>query len=132
MLDHDVCKSQRLRPDGAQRTRQRRRLGTLSILLLLWLVPSGRATSQAVASTALPSSAASAPFAVMQEALQHALHLRFAEALEAAAQLEEQQQPTLASRLTAGMIAYFQARWQTYQSASPRHTGHKLLQGVLE
>jgi tetratricopeptide (TPR) repeat protein len=67
----------------------------------------------------------------MREALHQALHLHFTEALQVAAQLEEQQQPTLASRLTAGIIAYFQTRWQTPQAVSPFHTGHKLLQEML-
>jgi tetratricopeptide (TPR) repeat protein len=86
---------------------------------------------QSLASVALPSSSASPPFTIMREALHHALHLHFTEALQVAAQLEEQHQPTLASRLTAGIIAYFQTRWQTPQTSSPRHTGHQLLQEML-
>lgn len=104
----------------------------LPILLLLWFLPLAQTTPPALASPPLPSSPPSVPFAVMREALHQALHLRFVEALAVAAQLEEQQQPTPASRLTAGIIAYFQARWQTHQPASPRHTGHKLLQVLLE
>jgi len=100
-------------------------------MLVLWSFLSEPMTPPALASVALPPPSASPPFAIMREAIHHALHLRFTEALQVAAQLEEQHQPTLASRLTAGIIAYFQTHWQTPQAASPRHTGHKLLQEVL-
>jgi tetratricopeptide (TPR) repeat protein len=68
----------------------------------------------------------------MREALQHALHLRFAQALETAARLEKQEQATLESQLTRGMIAYFQARWQTPQASSTRQTAQKYLATVVE
>jgi tetratricopeptide (TPR) repeat protein len=68
----------------------------------------------------------------MREALRQALHLQFVQALETTAQLEEHQQPTLASRLTRGMIAYLQFHWQTQQAPAALETGHTLLQEVLE
>ena len=72
------------------------------------------------------------PFPLMQTALEQALHLQFPQALESAAQLEGPQYSSLAPRLTRGMIAYFQWRWQTRPSPVPHKTGHTLLQEVLD
>jgi tetratricopeptide (TPR) repeat protein len=68
----------------------------------------------------------------MQTALEQALHLQFPQALESAAQLEGPQYSPLAPRLTRGMIAYFQWRWQTRPSPVPHKTSHTLLQEVLD
>jgi tetratricopeptide (TPR) repeat protein len=68
----------------------------------------------------------------MHAALEHTLHLQFAEALETAAQLQESPYPALALRLTRGMIAYFQWRWQTRPSSASLQTGHTLFQEVLD
>lgn len=111
----------------------RRRSGILPrTLVLVWLLPLGSAMHQPARSLASQPPLPSSVSPVIREALQQALHLQFARALETAAQLEPDQQPTLASRLTRGMIAYFQVRWQTPPSSSARETGHELLQEVLE
>jgi tetratricopeptide (TPR) repeat protein len=68
----------------------------------------------------------------MQAALEQALHLHFPQALDIATQLQAPQYPSLAFRVTRGMIAYFQGRWQTPQSSEPARTGHRLLQEVLD
>ena len=102
------------------------------ILLLLWLVQPNIALSQTTASTASTSPTSRPDFAVIRQALQQALDLRFDQGIATAAQLEEEQQPTLASNLTRGMIAYFQSRWQTRQSPTAQKAGHKALMAVLE
>lgn len=89
-------------------------------------------TNAIAAAPAAQSPVSKPDFAVMRTALHHALALQFAQAIEVATQLEEEQQPTLSSQLTRGMIAYFQDRWQTRQSPPARQTGHKTLTAVLE
>ena len=71
-------------------------------------------------------------FAVMREALHEALQLRFESAIAMATRLEADQQPTLASHLTRGIIAYLQVRWQMQPSRTAWDIGHKALQSVIE
>jgi tetratricopeptide (TPR) repeat protein len=96
------------------------------MLLLAGAAVTGRTTPQPAQQTPLEST-----FATMRRALYQTLCLRFEAAIEVAASLEDDHQPTLASRLTRGMIAYFQTRWQTPRASSARTTGHQLLQEVL-
>ncbi len=91
---------------------------------LLWLTSSAQGME---ATTLTPSQTES-----MGSALHQALALQFEPALSTAAQLEEDQKPTLASQLTRGMIAYFQARWQTRQHPPARQAGHRVLTEVIE
>lgn len=101
------------------------------LVMLIILLP----FAGAVAKPAIPQPAQPAPlestFAIMRQALRQTLQLHFEAALEVAASLEDDHQPTLASRLTRGMIAYFQTRWQTPPASSARTTGHQLLQEVM-
>ncbi len=69
---------------------------------------------------------------MMRSALHQALALQFEQALTTAANLEEKEEPTLASQLTRGMIAYFQARWQTRRYPAARQVGHRALTKLLE
>jgi tetratricopeptide (TPR) repeat protein len=80
------------------------------------------------ASTTVPSP----PFAVMHEALDQALHLRFTQAAETIVQLQGAAPSPLAARLIQGIIAYLQLRWQSRPSSAPLETSHTLLQGVLD
>ncbi len=65
-------------------------------------------------------------------ALHQTLALQFKQALATADNLEKDQKPTFVSQLTRGMIAYFQARWQTRQEPPARQEGHKVLTELLE
>ncbi|ETX00739.1 MAG: hypothetical protein ETSY1_10100 [Candidatus Entotheonella factor] len=68
----------------------------------------------------------------MSSALHQTLALQFEPALATAASLEEDQEPTFVSQLTRGMIAYFQAHWQTRQDPPARQVGHRALTKMLE
>jgi tetratricopeptide (TPR) repeat protein len=72
------------------------------------------------------------PYPIMHTALEQTLHLQFTQALETAAQLQDSPYPALALRLTRGMIAYFQWRWQTRQASASLQTGQTLVQEVLD
>lgn len=110
----------------------RERLDKLGpFLLQAWLLLNLSMYCPTVA-LASPALTRSGSFAVMEQALQQALHLQFVQALETVTQLESEQEPTLASRLTRGMIAYLQDRWQTSRSTSVRTTGHETLQLAIE
>lgn len=71
-------------------------------------------------------------FATMRDALHEALALRFEPAIDQAAQLEANQQPTLASQVTRGIIAYLQVRWHMPASRTTRESAHKALQSAIE
>ncbi len=102
------------------------------ILLLVALLPSAVGMVWPPATLAEETLVSPPPFTIMREALRQTLHLQFAQAMETVAQMESDEQPTPASQLTRGMIAYFQSRWQTRQAASVRQTGHEALQSILE
>lgn len=72
------------------------------------------------------------PFSTMQAALHHTLNLNIAQALDSVNELEVDGNPTLASQLTRGMIAYFQKRWQTRQASTLPLHGYEDLQAVFE
>jgi len=91
-------------------------------LLLLTISSQGEA-----ATTLTPSQTE-----VVRSALHQALALQFEQAITTAGNLEEDQKPTLVSQLTRGMIAYFQARWQTRQHPPARQNGHRALTQLLE
>jgi tetratricopeptide (TPR) repeat protein len=99
------------------------------IFLLVLLHWSAGAGGPASPSTAAATTAS--PYPIMHTALEQTLHLQFSEALETAMQLQESAYPALAFRLTRGMIAYFQWRWQTRQSSESLQSGQTLLQEVL-
>ncbi|MGQ4808663.1 hypothetical protein NKDENANG_02051 [Candidatus Entotheonellaceae bacterium PAL068K] len=101
-------------------------------LLVAWILLIGLTFPPPAIALASQPAPSAASFAVMREALQQALHLRFAQALDTAARLESEPQSTLVSGLTQGIIAYFQSRWQMRPSSSPRETSHELLQMVLK
>ncbi len=104
-----------------------RRVILLLLVLGLWLLPGGQGS---YLDAALPLAKPNAD--VMRKALHHALNLQFDQAITLATQLEEENQPTLASHLTRGMIAYFQVRWQTRQSPPAYDVGHKALSALLD
>lgn len=55
------------------------------------------------------------PFSLMRDAVQAALHLRFAQAHDAVSHAGPEGRETLETQLTRGIIAYLQTRWQTRQ-----------------
>jgi hypothetical protein len=71
-------------------------------------------------------------FPGMREALQQALHLRFAQALDMVAHLQTSAPSPLAAPLTRGIIAYFQTYWQTPQHPLAHHRGHQAFAMVLK
>lgn len=101
------------------------------LVLLSWSSDAGGLDSVALASSS-PGTTTASPYPIMHNALEQTLHLQFSEALETAAQLQESPYPALALRLTRGMIAYFQWRWQTRRSSGSLQTGHTLFQEVLD
>ena len=102
------------------------------IFLLSWSSDAGWQTPVASASPAPAGATTTSPYPIMHTALEQALRLQFTEALETAAQLQASHYPSLALRLTRGIIAYFQWRWQTRQSSASLQNGHTLLQEVLD
>ena len=85
-----------------------------------------------VASTTLSPTMSDSTFPVMREALQQALHLRFAQALNIVTHLETSALAPLAAPLTRGIIAYFQTHWQTPQHPPAHHIGHQAFAMVLK
>jgi hypothetical protein len=70
---------------------------------------------------------------LVRRALHHALDLQFDQAIELTDQRDgATSEPSPASQLTRGMIAYFQARWQTLQSPAADDVGHQALTALLE
>jgi tetratricopeptide (TPR) repeat protein len=98
-------------------------------LLLLAL---GMNALQPHSSFAETPASSSASFSTMRAVLHHALNLDIAQALDGIDELEIDGNPTLASQLTRGMIAYFQKRWQTRQASTLPLHGYEDLQAVLE
>jgi tetratricopeptide (TPR) repeat protein len=94
---------------------------------LIWGLLLLTSSSQGEAATTLTPSQTE----VMRSALHQTLALQFDRALATAANLEEAQKPTLVSQLTRGIIAYFQARWQTRRHPSARQAGHRALSTLL-
>ncbi|MDH3601937.1 MAG: hypothetical protein OEU26_20180, partial [Candidatus Tectomicrobia bacterium] len=99
------------------------------ILLALWLPV--WICSSAVGAAPLPKPVQPDP-EIMRRAIQQALNVQFDAAIETAAQLQDEDQPTFGSHLLRGIIAYLQSRWQSRQSPSAYKVGHKALSAVLE
>jgi len=100
------------------------------LLLLCWCLPQALDTARAAPSAT--SGTLTPTFTLMHEALQQALHLRFAAAFEAAMHLEQPTQRSLEAQLVRGIIAYFQARWQIHPAPTNRQSGQKVLAALLE
>ena len=70
---------------------------------------------------------------LMRRALHHALNLQFDQAIELAEERHaETSKPSPTLQLTRGIIAYFQARWQTTQAPAADELGHQALSALLE
>lgn len=100
------------------------------LLLLCWCLLQALDTARAAPSTT--PGTLTPTFTLMHEALQQALHLRFAAAFEVARQLEQPTQRALEAQLVRGIIAYFQARWQIHPAPTNRPSGQKVLAALLE
>jgi tetratricopeptide (TPR) repeat protein len=68
----------------------------------------------------------------MREALHHTFNLNFDQALDEIKKIETDGNPTLASQLIRGMIAYFQNRWQTRLAPPSTPSADEILQTILE
>ena len=112
----------------------RRQISFVSCLLFtLWLVQSVYATPPAPpASSPSRETEPAAQVAVMRQAVQYALNLEFTHAFSQVTQLDVEEQPTLTSQLTEGLVAYFQYRWDPEHAAAARKQSHAALTAVLE
>lgn len=72
------------------------------------------------------------PFSLMKDAVQEALHLRFAQAHDAISQTEPEGRETLETQLTRGIIAYLQTHWQTRQRPPAHVAARELFTHVLQ
>lgn len=72
------------------------------------------------------------PFSTMSDAVQEALHLRFAQAHDAVSRAEPGGRETLETQLTRGIIAYLQMHWQTRQRPPAHVTARKLFTRILQ
>jgi tetratricopeptide (TPR) repeat protein len=72
------------------------------------------------------------PFSTMRDAVQEALHLRFAQAHDAVSRAEPDDRETLETQLTRGIIAYLQTHWQTRQRPPAHVTARKLFTQILQ
>ena len=72
------------------------------------------------------------PFSLMRDAVQEALHLRFAQAHDAVSHAEPDGRKTLETQLTRGIIAYLQTHWQTRQRPPAHVAARKLFTHVLQ
>jgi len=102
----------------------------LCLLLVCWCLPPSIRLTRADPVSA-PDTLTST-FALMREALQQALQLRFEAAAEMTVGIEQQPSQVLEAQLARGIIAYFQARWQISHTSTARHTGQRVLSTLLE
>ena len=109
---------------------QRRPLLSLCLALLCWYLPQG--LGMMLANPSAAPDPLTPTFALMREALQQALHLRFTPAFEMTMRLEQQTQYALEAQLVQGIIAYFQSRWQIHPTSSVRQSGQKVLSALLK
>ena len=72
------------------------------------------------------------PFSTMRDAVQEALHLRFAQAHDAVSRAEPDGRETLETQLTRGIIAYLQTHWQTRQRPPAHVAARKLFTQILQ
>lgn len=112
---------------GANVKRHRRTL--LAILaLFMCLRPGAAELSLADSHEADPE----LPFSIMKDAVQEALHLRFAQAHDTVNRAEPSGRETLETQLTRGIIAYLQTHWQTRQRPPAHVTARKLFAQILK
>ena len=109
------------------RKRGRTFLTVVGFLICLWPA----ASRTALADTGQESTA-SAPFEVMREAVQGALNLQFDQANETLRQAESHGEQALEARLTRGIIAYLQTRWQTRQRPPAHVAARKLFTEIMQ
>ena len=72
------------------------------------------------------------PFSLMRDAVQEALHLRFAQAHDAVSRAEPDGRKILETQLTRGIIAYLQTHWQTRQRPPAHAAARKLFTHILQ
>ena len=112
---------------GANVKRRRRILpAILALFVCLW--PGATEMGLADSHEAAPE----LPFSLMRDAVQEALHLRFAQAHDAVSRAEPDGRKTLETQLTRGIIAYLQTRWQTRQRPPAHVAARKLFTHVLQ
>ena len=92
------------------------------------LRPGAAATGLADSREAAPE----LPFDTMRDAVQEALHLRFAQAHEAVSGAEPDSRETLETQLTRGIIAYLQTHWQTRQRPPAHVAARKFFARILQ
>lgn len=109
---------------------QRRLLLSLHLSLLCWYLAPELGTT--LANPVAAPASLTPPFALMREALQQTLHLRFTPALEMTMRLEQQTPYALEAQLVRGIIAYFQARWQIHPTPGVLQSGQKALSALLK
>jgi tetratricopeptide (TPR) repeat protein len=106
-------------------------LAWVGFLLLLWCLPRwGEAVPTTIDKP--HNTPLEASLAIMRDALQQALQLRFAAAYERAKSLLGEEQTALEAALVHGMIAYFQARWQTRPVPVPAQKGQEFFVTLLD
>ena len=112
---------------GANVKRRRRILpAILALFVCLW--PGATEMGLADSHEAAPE----LPFSLMRDAVQEALHLRFAQAHDAVSRAEPDGRKTLETQLTRGIIAYLQTHWQTRQRPPAHVAARKLFTHVLQ
>lgn len=109
---------------------QRRLLLSLARALLCWCLAHDRGTT--LANPVAAPAPLTSTFALMREALHHALHRRYTPALEMTMRLEQQTPDALEAQLVRGIIAYFQARWQIHPTPTVRQSGQQALRALLK
>ena len=107
--------------------KRRRRILLAILALLVCLRPGAMDIGLADSHETAPE----LPFSLMKDAVQEALHLRFAQAHDAVNRAEPDGRKTLETQLTRGIIAYLQTHWQTRQRP-PAHAARKLFTHVLQ
>lgn len=98
----------------------------LALVVCLW--PGAAETGLADSRETIPE----LPFSTMRDAVQEALHLRFAQARDAIDQTGPDGRETLETQLTRGIIAYLQTHWQTRQRPPAHVAARKLFTHVLQ
>ena len=119
----------RTRVAGGDKIVKRRRRTFLAILaLVMCLQPGAAATGLADSHEAAPE----LPFDTMRDAVQEALHLRFAQAHDAVSGAEPDGRETLETQLKRGIIAYLQTHWQTRQRPPAHVAARKFFAQILQ
>ena len=108
--------------------KRRRRILLAILALFVCLRPGATEMGFADSHEAAPE----LPFSLMRDAVQEALHLRFAQAHDAVSRAEPDGRETLETQLTRGIIAYLQTHWQTRQRPPAHVAARKLFTHVLQ